>query len=40
VYAAAVAGLGYIVARGYERTFESSTPAATPLLLPVLSSTF
>jgi hypothetical protein len=41
VYAGAALGLGLVVARGYERTFDRSTaPAATPLLLPVLGASF
>ena len=40
VYAAAAGGLAYVVARGYERTFETPAPAASPLVLPILSAAF
>lgn len=44
VYATAVAGLGVVVARGYERTFERSGPTAfesrRAAILPVLSGHF
>ena len=40
VYAAAAGGLAYVVARGYERTFETPTPAATPLVLPIVTAAF
>ena len=44
VYASAIAGFGYLVARGYQRTFEdpssSAAVAAPPLLLPVMSGSF
>jgi hypothetical protein len=40
VYAAMAGGLAYIVVRGYERTFETPTPATTPLVMPLLTSTF
>jgi len=39
VYAGVVVGLGFVVARGYERTFERPS-AASPRLLPVLATTF
>jgi hypothetical protein len=38
VYAGVIAGLGLIVAQGYERTFER--PATTPLVLPLIAQTF
>lgn len=37
VYAGAVAGLGWIVARGYERTFDRPA-TATPLVLPLIAT--
>lgn len=42
VYAGAIVGLGAIVARGYQRTFDDGAPASTAreLVLPVLSSAF
>ena len=40
VYAALDVGFGLIVARGYQRLFETSAPAATPLVVPVLSTAF
>ena len=43
VYAGAVVGLGLVVARGYERTFErsaSAAAAAQPPMLPVIATTF
>lgn len=42
VYAGMAAGLGLIVARGYERTFDrsSGTPAATPLIVPLAITAF
>ena len=41
VYAALDLGLAYVVARGYQRTFDTpSAPAATPLVLPVVSTAF
>lgn len=47
VYAAAIVGLGFVVWRGYERTFFDDAPATTarttsapPLVLPVLTSLF
>lgn len=41
VYAGAVVGLGLVVARGYERTFDrAATPSAPQLVLPVLGTTF
>jgi hypothetical protein len=42
VYAGAVVGLGLVVARGYERTFErpASAAAAQPPMLPVIATTF
>ncbi len=41
VYAGAVVGLGLIVARSYQRTFdEPASSAATPLLVPVVTSAF
>jgi hypothetical protein len=39
VYAGMIAGLGLIVARGYERTFDRPAAAAPPLL-PVVATTF
>ena len=42
-FAAASAGLGYLVWRGHERLFASNDPAppaATPVLLPVVSGAF
>jgi hypothetical protein len=39
VYAGVVVGLGFVVARGYERTFDRPA-AASPRLLPVLATTF
>jgi hypothetical protein len=39
VYAGLVVGLGLVVARGYERTFERA-PAETTAVLPVLGATF
>jgi hypothetical protein len=39
VYAGMIAGLGLIVARGYERTFDRPR-AAAPLLLPLAATTF
>lgn len=40
VYAGAIVGLGLVVARGYQRTFDEPSPTATPLLLPVITSSF
>jgi hypothetical protein len=46
IYAGAVVGLGLIVAHGYERTFDRSSPAssgataAAPLVLPVVATAF
>lgn len=40
LYAGAVVGLGVIVARGYERTFSQPAPAATALVVPVVSGAF
>ena len=41
VYAAANVGLGYLVYRGYRRTFDTGDPAgATPLVLPLVTSAF
>lgn len=40
VYAGVAGGLAYVVVRGYEKTFSEPTVNATPLVLPVLSSTF
>jgi hypothetical protein len=42
VYAGVIVGLGAIVARGYQRTFDEGDPASTAraLVLPVLSSAF
>lgn len=41
VYAAANVGLGYLVYRGYRRTFDdSSAGAPSALVMPLLSSTF
>lgn len=37
VYTGAVAGLGWIIARGYERTFDRPA-AATPLMLPLIAT--
>lgn len=37
VYAGAIAGFGYLVARGYQRTFESDTRG---VVMPVLATTF
>lgn len=37
VYAGAVAGFGFLVARGYERTFEHDTRA---VVMPVIATTF
>jgi hypothetical protein len=39
-YAAADVGLALVVARGYERTFDRSSPAAAALVLPVWSARF
>lgn len=39
VYAGVIAGLGLVVARGYERTFDRPA-AAAPLLLPLAVTTF
>jgi hypothetical protein len=38
-YAAAIVGLGVVVARGYERTFERAD-TATRLFVPVIATTF
>lgn len=38
VYAGVVVGLGLVVARGYERTFDR--PAAAPPIVPVIATTF
>lgn len=43
VYAGAVAGLGVIVARGYERTFDraaTATATTPPLMVPLVATTF
>jgi hypothetical protein len=42
VYAGAVVGLGFVVAHGYQRTFDrAATAAATPaVLLPVITAVF
>ena len=46
VYTAAIVGLGFVVWRGYERTFfddsttTARTPAAPPMVLPVVTSIF
>lgn len=40
VYAAAIVGLGLIVAHGYERTFDRSQPAAGEITVPMLATTF
>jgi hypothetical protein len=42
VYAGMAVGLGLIVARGYERTFDRSSdpPAATPLIVPLAIAAF
>lgn len=41
-FAAASAGLGYLVLRGHQRLFAVNDPpgAATPLVLPVLTGAF
>lgn len=40
VYAGVAGGLAYVVVRGYEKTFSEPAVTATPLVLPILSSTF
>lgn len=42
VYAGAVAGFGYLVVRGYQRTFDDPAPATTAraLMLPIVSTAF
>jgi len=43
VYAGAIAGLGYLVARGYERTFDDADDLAvrtTPYVLPLYTGNF
>jgi hypothetical protein len=40
VYAAAAVGLAVIVARGYERTFATPAPVATPLVVPLVHAAF
>jgi hypothetical protein len=41
VYAGMIGGFGYLVARGYQRTFEDPAPTtARPLLLPLLATSF
>lgn len=39
-YAGAIAGLGFVVARGYERTFDEPASSATPLVMPILTTAF
>lgn len=39
VYAATIVGLGFVVARGYERTFDETDPAAARIA-PLVRSTF
>jgi hypothetical protein len=40
VYAGAVAGLGFVVARGLQRTFDDDEPAATPRIVPLAGAAF
>lgn len=40
VYGAAVVGLGLVVAKAYQRTFEDEDPMATPRILPLASRAF
>jgi hypothetical protein len=41
VYAGMIAGFGYLVARGFQRTFEDpASPSAQPLMFPVLATPF
>ncbi|MGE0871165.1 MAG: M50 family metallopeptidase [Kofleriaceae bacterium] len=40
IYAGAVVGIGLVVARGYQRTFEDPVAQQSTLLLPILASTF
>lgn len=40
VYAGAVAGLGLVVARGFQRTFGDDDPAATPRVIPIAGAAF
>ena len=40
LYAAIDGGLAYLVARGYERTFETPAATATPLLVPFVTAAF
>jgi len=41
LYASAVVGLGFVVARGYERTFDHAASTATPaVMLPLLGTAF
>lgn len=44
VYAGAALGLGLLVARGYQRTFDRTEPASgtavTQLILPMMTTTF
>ena len=40
VYAGAVAGLGLVVARGLQRTFDDDDPAATPRIVPLAGASF
>jgi hypothetical protein len=39
VYAGAVAGFGYVVARGYQKTF-ADEPVAAPLVMPLVNGSF
>lgn len=40
VYGVAIVGLGFVVARGYQRTFERDSDTPTARVLPVLSGAF
>jgi hypothetical protein len=40
VYAGVAGGLAYVVVRGYQKTFDEPSPTATPLVLPILSTSF
>src|SRR5262249_29603038 len=40
VYAGAIAGLGVIVARGFQRTFDDNAPTAPARIVPLLGTSF